>query len=826
MTAAKPPQPVRRPVSSLEPLEGRIAPATLISATTVSYQDLDGDTVTVKFSKAIFDLTSPTLATAQANAIFSFTGGSGVDGSNSSPQALNLLDLTKAPFKSGANVAAGVSFTISAETASGSGSTVDVGRINAAGLALGSVRVDGALAEIDCGSNAVAVGLKSLTLGSFTSAAGGEKSVIVGGLGSLKVLGDFSQAHLQVINGSSLLGKVTAIGKIGSVDIDGSLVGKVGATIVDGTTYANWGLIDAAAGIGSVKIGSNASHGIKGGLGANSGAIVSGTDIGSVTISGSVVGGFGTNSGSIQALGKIGSVKLIILQGAEGGGSGVITGGTLQSATLVHIYGGTGIGSGGILTVGNLTSVKVGGTVSGGFIESQANIGAIEIGGTLHAGSGASTGRISAGGSISSLEVGSLVGGSEANSGSVFTGTNPFSAGNIGSVKVAAGLYGGAGANSGSIITSQGNIGSIKVGSDSVGSSGLNGGVGSFSGAIFAEGTVGKVKITGNLIGSSGADSASLHSFGKLASINVSGNVIGGAGEGSAAIFSHDQIGSGSAGNIGSVTISIVFGLSENGGAGAAQIHAEGSLGKARIGALVGGSGAKSGSIIVGDGAISSGSGAIRLNLFDATAAGGAGTIEVHGRLASLAVKGAVRSATIHVGEDLGAFSAGTLSDTIITAGGQAEQGRTADVAIGKITISGNVENSQILAGFSIAGNAVNADAQIGAVKVGGSWSASDLVAGAVDFDDDGFGNADDRKAPGADNAAIVSRIASITIAGVVSGTPDTVSADDHFGFVAQEIGSFKAAGTARSLTKNFTDQPVQLATDVALREIPLTATI
>jgi hypothetical protein len=183
-----------------------------------------------------------------------------------------------------------------------------------------------------------------------------------------------------------------------------------------------------------------------------------------------------------------------------------------------------------------------------------------------------------------------------------------------------------------------------------------------------------------------------------------------------------------------------------------------------------------------------------------------------------------VNGATIQVGDDLGALSAGSLAETIITARGQAEQGRTSDVAIGKVTVRGSVTSSQILAGFDLAGHAVNADAQIGAVKIAGAWTASDLVAGARDVAANGFGNADDQKAPGADNPAIVSRIASITITGAVSGTDDLVSPNDHFGFVAQEIGSFKAAGTARPLTKNVTDQPVQLATDVAIREIALSA--
>jgi hypothetical protein len=129
-----------------------------------------------------------------------------------------------------------------AKSAGGGASTVDIGKVKADGLALGAVRIDGALTEIDCGSNSVAVGLKSLTLNSLNSAAGGAKSEIIGALGSLKVKNDVSQAHLQVVSGASVLGKVTAIGKIGSISIGGSLVGKVGDTVVSGNKLCELGL--------------------------------------------------------------------------------------------------------------------------------------------------------------------------------------------------------------------------------------------------------------------------------------------------------------------------------------------------------------------------------------------------------------------------------------------------------------------------------------------------------------------------------------------------------------------------------------------------------
>ena len=57
----------------LEALEGRDAPATLVGATKVTYQDTDGDTVTVAFSK-------PVLNAGNVGTIFTGEGASVVFG--------------------------------------------------------------------------------------------------------------------------------------------------------------------------------------------------------------------------------------------------------------------------------------------------------------------------------------------------------------------------------------------------------------------------------------------------------------------------------------------------------------------------------------------------------------------------------------------------------------------------------------------------------------------------------------------------------------------------------------------------------------------------
>src|SRR4051812_21496410 len=61
-----------------EQLESRDAPATLVNATTVPFQDVDGDDVTVKITKQLF-------WAATINNVFDFSVGS-VNGNNATKQ--------------------------------------------------------------------------------------------------------------------------------------------------------------------------------------------------------------------------------------------------------------------------------------------------------------------------------------------------------------------------------------------------------------------------------------------------------------------------------------------------------------------------------------------------------------------------------------------------------------------------------------------------------------------------------------------------------------------------------------------------------------------
>src|SRR5262245_47606157 len=71
---------------AVECLELRDVPATLVSPTTVTYQDVDGDNVVVRLSK-------PLLTAVNVDNVFTFAGGTPVNGDNTTKQQLQLIDL-------------------------------------------------------------------------------------------------------------------------------------------------------------------------------------------------------------------------------------------------------------------------------------------------------------------------------------------------------------------------------------------------------------------------------------------------------------------------------------------------------------------------------------------------------------------------------------------------------------------------------------------------------------------------------------------------------------------------------------------------------------
>jgi hypothetical protein len=133
----------------------------------------------------------------------------------------------------------------------------------------------------------------------------------------------------------------------------------------------------------------------------------------------------------------------------------------------------------------------------------------------------------------------------------------------------------------------------------------------------------------------------------------------------------------------------------------------------------------------------------------------------------------------------------------VISARGGTAPKPPADVAIGSVVVKGNASFTNILAGYPIFDTPQNPDAQIGAVKVTGNWTAGNIVPGVAPGVDNIFGTDGDISIPTSDDTAIISKIASIIIGGTVNGT---AASGDGFGFVAEHIVSVKICGVTIAL--------------------------
>jgi len=355
--------------AAIEPLEDRIAPATLVNPNTVTFQDKNGDAVTVTISKPLF-------TTASVAKVFTFDTGSFGD-NNVSLQQLELLNITKL-----GHAASGMDISITATPVNSSPGVVNVGYINASGIDLGNVTVGGDLGRIAAGDLTLSTqGIKSLTVESLgaqglaTQLAGGNlNTLITGPVGAITVNGDIDGASIGIGGGHS--------GLLTNLLVTGNINGASGE-------YS--GSVRTQGGITNVTV----DGGIFGGPGDDSGLIGTAGTLGTVVVDGSVTGSIGVFSGAILATKSIQSVEI---DGGLTGGSGANSGqvGTAASLGTVTIgtslVGGTAPLSGTVLATGNITSVTVddalvGGSVFGaGHIGSGGSIGTVTIVGSMEGG--------------------------------------------------------------------------------------------------------------------------------------------------------------------------------------------------------------------------------------------------------------------------------------------------------------------------------------------------------------------------------------------------------------------------------------------------------
>lgn len=381
----------------LEYLEDRIAPATLLAnGSTVTYQDVDGDVVTVKFSKAIFaDQTD-------ADHVFIFATG-GVDGSNANPQQLQEIDLSMLAdpsLSNGVKISVTVKKGVTAGGFPGDG-YVNIGTINTSKY-LGDVSIKGDLSEIDIANeDAAPQALGKLSVNSFglngflMQASADYQSNIQGDIKEVSIKRDFQYGMFFVS------------GDIAKFSVGGSIIGS---TFGSGYVSLMNGTLGTLTVAKDIVGGAEPSANISAALG-----------VGTVKVGGSVIGG-SSASANISSNGTINSVTIGgDLKGA-GGNTGNITADVISSVKIGgSVFGGYGTASGSINAVSELGSANIGGDVVGGNISGTENlfamgaidagkIGSLSIGGSLIAGKDLSVSDLEKSGSISSgSTIGTLV---------------------------------------------------------------------------------------------------------------------------------------------------------------------------------------------------------------------------------------------------------------------------------------------------------------------------------------------------------------------------------------------------------------------------------
>lgn len=355
--------------SSIEPLEVRIAPATLLPGGKVAtFTDIDGDAVTVKFSK-------PILTAANVSTIFQFTGSTFA---STGPQKLNTLQL--ASLGADAN---GVNISISARRSpvTGGNGFVDLSGINASdvsfatgtgsGIDLGKVTVRGNIDFIDAGdANLDTPALRSTDLITLGAATDGITSAIYGGVGTFKVRG--SMLGNLVIDGFNDTPAQTTLK---------SLV--VGGSIGPGFDSSLAGHVDVAGNL----VAANIRRDLHGGDAPSTGSIEVSGDLGRLRIGGSIIGGTLLSSGVVLVGGKLSSFFVGgDIVGDTGPGSGFITAksvGTGFIAGDIRGYKDNSLGVQSLNATINATqsidSVTIGGSLIAGSIVAGIDAGADEF---------------------------------------------------------------------------------------------------------------------------------------------------------------------------------------------------------------------------------------------------------------------------------------------------------------------------------------------------------------------------------------------------------------------------------------------------------------
>lgn len=727
----------------LEPLEDRIAPASMLSFT-----DVDGDQVTIKTTKG--DLTG--------HATLS-DGGSG--------QQLEILDLTDNSF-------AGTNLTISVKKVTGGDGFANLGFLNAAGNDLGKVKIKGDVGKIDAGDgNDALAAIKSLTVHSMGTLGTTTQGGIIGGALPPEVAGlvndligdatgtlnDLQSNVANLLDGgitnlpasvlrsltnlNSTLESLLSNGSTGLLPYVSNLLGNVSDEVANllGTDglgdVVGTGLADLLdqAGTSVDQVLTQLPSTVAANVQVND---LLGLDLNALLNLN--LGGLFNNAG--QLVQNLGDTVGDLLGRADLGQLPPALQGLLQQvgAILQPILGGTApITSDIVNTLSQLENglaSALGQNGSGNPLDgvSQATSDLLEtldntvgevLGGSANAADPDFDLTSNIDGSIGKFKV-------AADASEVFLNIN----GSVQTMSIGGTLIGDQFQNGGNIFVS-GDVHSLKIGKNVIGGDEVN------TGDITVQGSVGALKIGGSLIGGSGSHSGALAFGGDVGGLSVGRDITGHTGVASGSVFGDD-------GGVKKISIR--------------------------------------GSIVSGD-------------------ADDAGTLRFANAIGGLRIGGNIVGDADHRVD--------------IVAGGLENKANNKDIAIGNTNVNGSVSFADILAGYDTSLAPVNGDAQIAKVAVKGNWVAGNLAAGAFSPGaPDDFGDAGNTTIAADDTDAIIASIASIQIRGSVFGTVD---AGDHFGFVAEQIGSAKIGTAKAPLNKGPNNDVVELAQetgDVTIREV------
>lgn len=358
-------------MNSIEHLESRIAPASL-TGRVLNYTDIDGDKVTVAFTKG---------ALTEAN--FTFDNAFGSTG----PQQLQRIDVSGLADVEGSNLTVKVT-----RSATGDG-VAHIGEIIAMGRDLGVVKTKGDVGKLTVGNDtAPAPAIKALTIGSYgmldgtTQPAGSNQSTTISGdLPKVTILGDVSGGAFSVT------------GAVTNFKIGGSVIGGEGSS--EGRILLN-------KDVGVFALGGS----LIGGDDSQAGSILFAANVGTIRISGSIVGGSPDSDqvipqvnvagavgkffvgGDISGVTGVGNQKSIVVRGTVGsftvGGNITAPDGKLAGVYLADEVSVPGTAVSSILIKGTVKNAVIGAgaqlnrpitvdrlTINGSFIKSRILVG-------------------------------------------------------------------------------------------------------------------------------------------------------------------------------------------------------------------------------------------------------------------------------------------------------------------------------------------------------------------------------------------------------------------------------------------------------------------